>query len=89
MTYFKQACSCFTDKKAEPDSDLASDLPGHCPDYLAAVSTSHLAPQIREGTDLGIVEPLEGVWPPMLNNIPRFAKQNKQQINVNQSCSLL
>ena len=34
MTYFKQACSCFTDKKAEPDSDLASDLPGHCPDYV-------------------------------------------------------
>ena len=29
MEYFKQACSGFIDKEAEPDTDLASDLPGH------------------------------------------------------------
>ena len=26
----------FRDKKAEQASDLASDLPGHCPDYMPA-----------------------------------------------------
>ena len=34
-------------EEAEQASDLASDLPGHCPDYLLAVNTGHLAPQIR------------------------------------------
>ena len=31
---WKQPCSGFRAKKAEQAFDLASDLPGHCPDYV-------------------------------------------------------
>ena len=41
----------------------ASDLPGHSPEGLLAVRARQGAPQIRKEARLGIVAPLEGVWP--------------------------
>ena len=40
MKYFKQACSGFIDKEAEPDSDLASDLLDYVPAESALILNS-------------------------------------------------
>ena len=40
----KSSCSGFRDKIAKHVSDLAYDLPEHCPDYMPAVSESRVAP---------------------------------------------
>ena len=91
----KQSCSSFRGKKAEQASDLASDLSGYCPDSMPAVSAGLAAPQIRQGADLGVVEPLEVVWATMAKGLPMFQDlQNKtnsivKKINIIQCCNLL
>ena len=60
------SCSGFREK-AEQASDLASNLPGHCPVLWGpsppAASASRVAPSVDGGMNLEIVEPLEGPWP--------------------------
>ena len=80
----------------EQASDLASDLPGHCLDYLPAVSASCMAPQMRRGQVLELLSPWRGSGQPYqgLTNIPRFTRQNKwhrkkKKKRLNQSCNLL